>query len=44
MNKYQKIALDHFTRLAVECVHPRFGRALPGGMFSVVITVNTGYE
>lgn len=44
MNKYQKLALDHYTRLAVECCHPRFGRMLPGGVFSVVLTVNTGYE
>ena len=44
MNKYQKTALDHYARLACECCHPRFARVLPGGVFSVVLTVNTGYE
>jgi hypothetical protein len=44
MNQHQQTALTHFCRLACECCHPRFFRVRPGGVFSVAITVNTGYE
>lgn len=38
-----QIALRHHCRLSIETMHPRFGRVLPLG-FSVVLTVNSGYE
>lgn len=43
MNKHQALALDRHCRLAVETMHPRYARRLPGGL-SVVLTVNSGYE
>lgn len=44
MNKHQRTALDYHCRLATETLHPRFCRLLPGGVFSVVLSVNSGYE
>lgn len=35
-------ALRHHCRLAIETIHPRFGRREPA--FTVVLTVNSGYE
>lgn len=43
MNGPQRLAIRHHCRLAGETVHPRFCRVLPLG-FSVVLTVNSGYE
>ena len=43
MNRRQEMALAHFCRLATETVHPRYRWTLPGG-YSLVLTVNTGYE
>jgi hypothetical protein len=43
VNRHQRTALDWHCRLAVETMHPRFGRLLPGGL-SVVLTVNSGHE
>jgi hypothetical protein len=42
MNDAQKTALDFHCRLATETAHPRFGRVR--GAFTVVVTVNSGYE
>jgi hypothetical protein len=36
-------ALRYHCRLSIETMHPRFSRLLPVG-FSVVLTVNSGYE
>lgn len=36
-------ALRYHCRLGIETVHPRFGWIDPAG-FSVVLTVNSGYE
>lgn len=44
MNKQQRLALEYHCRLATETVHPRFGRLRRGGLFTVVLTVNSGYE
>jgi len=44
MNTSQQIALDHHCRLATETIHPRFRRLIRGGAFSVLLTVNSGYE
>lgn len=44
MNKHQRTALDYHCRLATETAHPRFARIKPGGSFSIVLTVNSGYE
>jgi hypothetical protein len=38
----QRIALAHPCYLAGECVHPRFGNR--SGAWSLVLTINTGYE
>jgi hypothetical protein len=37
-----KVALAHHCRLGTETLHPRFARI--EGAFSVVLTVNSGYE
>jgi hypothetical protein len=37
-----EVALRYHCRLATETLHPRFGRA--EGLFTVMLTVNTGYE
>lgn len=42
MNSHQQTALAHPGRLAVEAIHPRF--MYRGATFSVVLTVNSGYE
>lgn len=42
MTKQQQMSLAYPCRLAVECVHPRYASLRPG--YSVVLTVNTGYE
>ena len=42
MNTAQRIALAHPCHLAAETVHPRYG--LRVGSWSLVLTVNTGYE
>jgi len=44
MNRAQRIALDHHCRLATETMHPRFARLIHGGLYSVIVTVNSGYE
>lgn len=44
MNKHQGTALSHHCRLACETAHPRFGYLAPGGVASVVLSVNSGYE
>ena len=44
MTRAQRIALAHHCRLATETVHPRFNHYVRGGSFSVVLTVNSGYE
>lgn len=44
MNAAQKTALDFPCRLACETAHPRFARVMPGGLFTVALTVNSGYE
>lgn len=42
MNTHQQSALIAPCRLGVETVHPRF--AYTGATFSIVLTVNSGYE
>lgn len=37
-----KVALKHHCRLACEAIHPRFMKNFR--LFSVVLTVNSGYE
>jgi hypothetical protein len=39
-----KIAVAHHCRLAVETMHPRFWALGPGGAYSTIVTVNSGYE
>jgi hypothetical protein len=39
-----EVALRHHCRLSIETVHPRFGSLDRAGGFSVVMTVNSGYE
>jgi hypothetical protein len=42
MTDAQRTAIARPCRLAIECLHPRFrARA---GVYSVVLTVNSGYE
>lgn len=36
-------AIRHHCRLSIETMHPRFAVIDPAG-FSVVVTVNSGYE
>lgn len=43
MNGYQRTALEHHCRLAIETAHPRFSH-WRSGLVSVVLTVNSGYE
>jgi hypothetical protein len=38
-----EVALRHHCRLSIETMRPRFSRLDPEG-FSVVLTVNSGYE
>lgn len=44
MTHHQRTALDYHCRLATETIHPRFARMSRGGLFSVIVTVNSGYE
>jgi hypothetical protein len=44
MNDAHKTALTYHCRLATETMHPRFARVIRGGLFSVIVTVNSGYE
>lgn len=44
MNKHQQRALTYHCRLAIECIHPRFAHLRPNGLFSINLTVNSGYE
>ncbi len=44
MTRAQKVALDHHCRLATETMHPRFTSLIRGGKFSVILSVNSGYE
>ena len=39
-----KIAVTNHCRLATETINPRFGSMGPGGAYSTVLTVNSGYE
>lgn len=43
MNRAAQTALRHHCRLSIETMHPRFGMLDRSG-FSVVLTVNSGYE
>lgn len=43
MTKQQDTAITYPCRLALECAHPRYA-TLRGGGYSLVLTVNTGYE
>lgn len=43
MNRHQTTAIDRHCRLAIETMHPHFGRRLPSGL-TVVLTVNSGWE
>lgn len=43
MTRQQGVALERPCRLAVEKMHPRY-RDVGGGITTVVLTVNTGYE
>jgi hypothetical protein len=43
MNRAQRTALTYHCRLATETMHPRFRRLIPGD-YTVVLTVNSGYE
>lgn len=42
VNSAQRLAITHPCRLAVETMHPRFRTQT--GRWSLVLTVNTGYE
>lgn len=44
MNDRHKTALTYHCRLATETAHPRFGSLVRGGKFSLVLSVNSGYE
>ncbi len=44
MNKHHETALNFHCRLATETMHPRFARLVRNGSFSVIVTVNSGYE
>lgn len=42
MNAAQRTAIEHHCRLAGETMHPMFGKM--HGLYSIVLTVNSGYE
>jgi len=42
MNKQQKIALQHYCRLDVETLYPRF--RIMQSKYSIILTVNAGFE
>lgn len=44
MSKQSEIAIQHHCRLSIETIHPRFGVVDKRGAFSVILTVNSGYE
>lgn len=44
MTPEQRTAFDHRCYLGGETVHPRFASLVRGGVYSLVLTVNTGYE
>ena len=44
MHHAQQTALTFPCRLAIETLHPRFSHWRTNGTFSVVLTVNSGYE
>jgi len=41
---WQRTAIRHPCRLAIETIHPRFRHPGPGLAWSIVLTVNSGYE
>ena len=43
ISKMRLVALAHPCRLAAETLHPQFARFVRHS-FSVILTVNTGYE
>jgi hypothetical protein len=43
MKPQHRVAIENHCRLSVETMHPRFRRVSPLG-FSVIVTVNSGYE
>lgn len=40
----QQVAWDHRCHLGGETGHPRFRSVLPGRRWSLVLSINTGYE
>jgi len=44
MNRAAEVALRHHCRLSVETMHPRFASVDRDRTFTVVLTVNSGYE
>ena len=44
MSTPAEVALRHHCRLAVETTHPRFKTVDRRGGFSIILTVNSGYE
>ena len=44
MKPAQQIAWEHRCYLAGETAHPRFGSILPDRRWSLVLSINTGYE
>lgn len=43
MSRQTDVAIRHHCRLSIETMHPRFAVLDPAG-FSVIVTVNSGYE
>jgi len=44
MTRAQSTALQYPCRLAIETANPRFGSLVNGGLCTLVLTVNSGYE
>jgi len=44
MNERQETAITNHCRFAFETTHPRFATIGGNGAFSVVLTVNSGWE
>lgn len=44
MNRHQKYALEHHCRFGFETGQPEFAYAIKDGRYSVVLSVNSGYE
>lgn len=44
MNRYHEIAIRNHCRLAAETARPCFGHLIKNGIFSLVLSVNSGYE